>query len=44
VEAVARLNPDRIPIHCIDLGGGLAGEGLRKIADQSGGRYAARGD
>ena len=44
VEAVARINPSRVPIHCIDLGGGAAGPGLRQIAEQSGVRYAARGD
>ena len=43
VESVARLNPSKVPIHCIDLGGGEAGDGLRQIAKQSGGRYASRG-
>jgi hypothetical protein len=43
VEAVERLNPHKVPIHCIDLGGGAAGDGLRRIAGQSGGRYAASG-
>lgn len=43
VEAVARLNPRKIPIHCVDLANGAAGEGLRKIAAESGGQYVARG-
>lgn len=39
---VARVNPRRIPIHCIDLSGGAAGGDLRQIAKDSGGQYAAR--
>ncbi|WP_169975993.1 vWA domain-containing protein [Tautonia rosea] len=35
-------NPDRIPIHCIDLGGSRGTEQLRAIAEESGGRYLAR--
>jgi von Willebrand factor type A domain len=42
-EAVAKLNPKKVPIHCIDLANGAAGDGLRKIASESGGQYAARG-
>jgi hypothetical protein len=42
-EAIARLNPKKVPIHCIDLANGAAGEGLKKIAADSGGQYAARG-
>lgn len=40
---VARRNPKKIPIHCIDLAGGAAGDDLRRIARDSGGQYAARG-
>ncbi len=41
-ERVARLNSRKIPIHCIDLTGGLAGDHLQRIARDSGGRYASR--
>ncbi len=43
IESVARLNPKKVPIHCIDLANGAAGDGLRKIAAESGGQYVARG-
>ena len=43
VESVARLNPKKVPIHCVDLANGAAGAGLRQIAGESGGQYAARG-
>lgn len=42
VESVARINSKKVPIHCIDLANGAAGDGLRKIAADSGGQYAAR--
>jgi hypothetical protein len=42
VEQVARLNTRRIPIHCVDLAGGLAGDHLQRIARDSGGQYASR--
>jgi hypothetical protein len=42
VEAVAAANRRKIPIHCIDLAGGLAGDDLQRIARASGGRYASR--
>jgi hypothetical protein len=42
VEAVAAANARKIPIHCIDLAGGLAGDHLERIARDSGGRYASR--
>jgi von Willebrand factor type A domain len=42
VEAVVKLNPRKIPIHCIDLTGGLAGDHLVRIARDSGGHYASR--
>jgi hypothetical protein len=43
VESVARLNPKKVPIHCVDLANGSAGDDLRQIAAQSGGQYTARG-
>jgi hypothetical protein len=43
VEAVAKLNPKKVPIHCVDLANGAAGDDLRRIATDSGGQYAARG-
>lgn len=42
-EAIARFNARRIPIHCVDLSGGEGGDHLRRIARESGGKYAARG-
>jgi len=42
VEAIARANSRKIPIHCIDMTGGLAGDHLRRIARDSGGQYASR--
>jgi hypothetical protein len=42
VESIARKNPRKVPIHCIDLSGGLAGDQLARIARDSGGQYAAR--
>lgn len=42
VERVAKLNPRKVPIHCVDLTGGLAGDHLQRIARDSGGRYASR--
>ena len=41
-EAVARQNPRKIPIHCVDLSGGLAGDQLPRIARESGGKYVSR--
>ena len=43
VEEVTKLNPGKIPIHCIDLANGAAGDDLKKIARDSGGQYTARG-
>lgn len=40
---VARSNPNKIPIHCVDLAGGLGGDQLKRIAAESGGNYASRG-
>jgi hypothetical protein len=42
VESIARANPHKVPIHCIDLAGGAAGGDLRRIASESGGQYAVR--
>ena len=41
-EAVARSNPRKVPIHCIDLGGGAGGRRPPQIARDSGGQYAPR--
>jgi hypothetical protein len=41
--AVARANPRKIPIHCVDLADGAGGDDLQRIARESGGRYTARG-
>jgi hypothetical protein len=41
-EIVARINPQQIPIHCVDLSGGEGGDHLRRIARDSGGKYASR--
>jgi len=40
--AIAKFNPRKIPIHCIDLASGAGGDDLRKIAQDSGGQYAPR--
>lgn len=42
VEAIAGRNRSKIPIHCVDLAGGAAGDDLARIARDSGGRYASR--
>jgi hypothetical protein len=41
-DEVARLNTGKVPIHCVDLTGGLAGDHLQRIAAASGGRYASK--
>lgn len=41
-EAIAERNRSKIPIHCVDLAGGAAGDDLARIARDSGGRYASR--
>lgn len=41
-DAVAKSNSRKIPIHCIDLGNGVGGDQLKRIAKDSGGRYALR--
>jgi hypothetical protein len=42
VESIARKNPRKVPIHCVDLSGGVAGDQLLRIARDSGGQYASR--
>jgi hypothetical protein len=42
VEEITRLNKHKIPIHCVDLTGGLAGDHLKRIAEANGGKYASR--
>jgi von Willebrand factor type A domain len=42
VKEVAKLNTRKVPIHCVDLAGGLAGDQLKMIASDSGGQYASR--
>ena len=42
VEAIARKNRRKVPIHCVDLTGGEAGDQLSQIARESGGQYAGR--
>jgi hypothetical protein len=42
VEAILAANPNKVPIHCIDLAGGAASPDLKRIAQESGGQYAIR--
>jgi len=42
VGEVAKLNTRKVPIHCVDVTGGLAGDQLERIAAASGGQYASR--
>jgi hypothetical protein len=42
VGEVAKLNTRYIPIHCVDVTGGLAGDQLKRIAAASGGQYSSR--
>ena len=42
VDEIGRINRHKIPIHCVDLAGGLGGDQLKQIARDSGGRYASR--
>jgi len=42
VDMVTKLNTRKIPIHCVDLAGGLGGDHLKRIAQANGGRYASR--
>ena len=41
-EAIAKSNTTKIPVHCVDLSGGVGGDQLRKIAGDSGGQYISR--
>jgi hypothetical protein len=41
-ESIARQNPRKVPIHCIDLAGGTGGSDLARIAANSGGQYVSR--
>ncbi len=41
-EALARLNPRKVPVHCIDLSAGDVGDQLKRVAGESGGRYVWR--
>jgi hypothetical protein len=41
-KAIEARNGGKVPIHCIDLSGGAAGDQLRRIAEASGGQYAPR--
>jgi hypothetical protein len=41
-EAVRSKNPRKVPVHCVDLSGGLTGDQLKQIAAESGGRYVSR--
>jgi hypothetical protein len=42
VEEIGKINTRKVPIHCVDLAGGLGGDHLRRIALASGGHYASR--
>ena len=42
VAELTRLNKHKVPIHCVDLTGGLAGDHLKRIAAANGGQYASR--
>jgi hypothetical protein len=42
VDDLTRLNRHKVPIHCIDLTGGLAGDHLKRIALANNGQYASR--
>jgi hypothetical protein len=42
VEMMTKLNTRKVPIHCVDVTGGLAGDHLERIARANGGKYASR--
>lgn len=42
VQSIGSRNPNKIPVHCIDLGDGTGSDQLKAIAEQSGGKYAER--
>jgi hypothetical protein len=41
-DQIAKSNTKKIPIHCVDLAGGMAGDHLKRIAQASGGQYVSR--
>ena len=41
VAEITRFNRNKVPIHCIDLTGGLAGDHLKRIAAANNGQYAS---
>lgn len=41
-DEIAKRNKRKVPIHCIDLSGGAAGDQLQRIARESGGQYTAQ--
>jgi hypothetical protein len=41
-DQIAKSNTKKIPIHCVDLAGGMAGDHLKRIAQASGGPYVSR--
>jgi hypothetical protein len=42
VEEITSMNTHKVPIHCVDLTGGMAGDHLKRIAAANGGRYVPR--
>ena len=42
VERARQAQPRKVPIHCVDMTGGQAGNHLLRIARDSGGQYASR--
>jgi von Willebrand factor type A domain len=42
VQEIGRINTRKVPIHCVDLAGGLGGDHLKRIAEANGGTYASR--
>jgi hypothetical protein len=42
VEAIAKKNSRKVPIHCVDLSSGSSGDQLKQIARENGGEYRWR--
>lgn len=42
VEAIAKANSRKVPIHAVDLSGGAGGDHLKRIAKESGGEYVSK--
>jgi hypothetical protein len=42
VDEITNFNTRKVPIHCVDLTGGLEGDHLKRIAASNGGRYVPR--